>query len=108
MGEFFAKLLEWLSKIVVGVVAVGTTVGVFLEWIVEGFTDPATGLISTLKGWAFAGNTDLTDNTFVDWSVINALVPLAEGAQLLISLLALYTIVLAVRWIKSFIPTLAG
>lgn len=51
---------------------------------------------------------DLTSIAGVDLGTINAIIPLAEGVVLGYALLAVFFIVNIIRWVKSFVPFMAG
>lgn len=52
--------------------------------------------------------TDLTTIAGLDLELINSLIPLAEGVTLGYAILGILVVINVVRWVKSFVPTLAG
>lgn len=74
------------------------------------------GLVTGVMQWAAVKLTGVVLPTLntewgqigLDLDVLNAFVPLAEGVAMIYALLTISLVVITVRWVKSFVPTVSN
>jgi hypothetical protein len=106
--EFFAKLLDYCAK---HVRWIGLAMA-FLAWVTGFIKACITDTLTRLSGYLDAINLDNFQNvSFATLELVgyaNAIVPISEFITLMTAYLVAWLTVITVRWIKSFVPTVAN
>lgn len=100
-----AKMLRWLGPVAASVITFTLFVTNIFTILVFGALDAIATALQSLDTSGF-GNASFAVITGIGY--VNAIFPLAE---ILIVLTAYYTawgIIISVRWVKSFVPTIAN
>lgn len=75
------------------------------------------GLITGVFQWAIAELTGIVLPSFsldlmsipgIDWTIVNAIIPLSEAVVMFYALLTMYSLINVIRWVKSFLPTVSN
>ena len=106
MSALFGKLLEVVGRVLAWLSMIGAAFIAAFEAVTDMIVDLTASIAAAVVD--FLGYTTDMSSLGIDLNVINAVIPLKEGWAMLVAMLALWAIILAVRWIKSFIPTMAG
>ena len=109
MAQLLGKILTWIG-IIVG--AVTSFVGLVVAWS-EAIREKLVAVAVKMAGLTeIVWPVDASDTDFgglgLSLSLVNAFIPLEEMSVLIVFGFGIWTVILVLRWVKSFIPSVSN